>query len=155
PTNESARRLSMGTAKIGTSSRIANMPNDPNLFAIVPTTLPAPADAIVVGPMSEVMEYIPQTIARDNAMAELERARLSAEQIKTAQNKTRDIQLSMLHDAITHLSTRMDAFVERCQAQARRDAEEAEREEAERIQAELDALYYLRTTSCGKFRSGN
>src|SRR5262245_29751888 len=116
------------------------MPNDPGLFAIVPTTLPAPADAIVVGNMSQVMEYIPQTIARDNAMAELERAQLSADQIKTVQAKTRSIQLGMLTDAMAHLSTRLDAFVNRRQKQARRDAEEAERQEAGRIQAELDQL---------------
>src|SRR5262245_21805936 len=116
------------------------MTNDPGLFAIVPTTLPAPTDAIVVGNMSQVMEYIPQTIARDNAMAQLERARLTADQIKSAQAKTRKIQLGMLTDALSHLSTRLDKFVERRDAQARRDAEEAERQEAGRIQAELDQL---------------
>src|SRR5262245_13979573 len=110
------------------------MTHDPDLFAIVPTQLPAPADAIVVGPMSEVFEYLPQTIARDNAMAELERARLTADQVKTAQNKTRHIQLGVLTDALTHLSTRLDAFVNRRQARARRDAEEEERQEQERIQ---------------------
>ena len=45
------------------------------LMAIVPVSNGrAPADALVVGPMREVMQYIPQSIARQDALEELEKA---------------------------------------------------------------------------------
>ena len=110
-------------------------------FAIIPVTHgPAPDDAIVVGPMSEVFEYIPQSVARNDAHEELEAARFTADQIASLQNKTRAVQATMLADSINHLSSRLDAYVARRADEARRDAEREAEEEAQRIQAELDAL---------------
>lgn len=115
--------------------------NPTDRFAIIPITPgPAPAEAIVVGDMRQVFEYIPQSVARNDAMAELERARFTADQIKGIQEKTRAVQVSMLADSVTHLSSRMDALVTRRAERARRDAEREAEEEAKRIQAELDAL---------------
>jgi hypothetical protein len=113
----------------------------PDRYAIIPVFPSTNTDeAIVIGDMRQVFEYIPQSVARDDAMAELERARFTADQIKSMQAKTRAVQVSMLADSVSHLSSRLDAFLARRADEARRDAEEAERQEAERIQAELDAL---------------
>jgi hypothetical protein len=118
------------------------MTHDPfQRFAIIPVPHgPAPKEAIVVGPMSTVMEYIPQSVARADAMAELERARFTADQIKSIQSKTRGVQVAMLTDSVSHLSRRIDAFLTRKQNQARLDAAREAEEEAKRIQAKLDAL---------------
>jgi hypothetical protein len=109
-------------------------------FAIIPV-FPSTntEEAICIGPMSEVMQYLPQTTARADALKELERARVSADEIKAIQDKTRGVQAAILADSVAQLTRRMDALVARREEQARRDAEEAEREEAERIQAHLDA----------------
>jgi hypothetical protein len=113
----------------------------PDRYAIIPVFPSTNTDeAIVIGDMRQVMEYIPQSVARNDAMAELERARFTADQIKGIQEKTRAVQVSMLADSVTHLSSRMDALVARRAERARRDAEREAQEEAKHIQAELDAL---------------
>jgi hypothetical protein len=67
------------------------------LFAItpVPDGRAAPDDAIVVGDMREVMTYIPQSAARADAVEQLEKARFSADQIASMQQKTRAVQATM------------------------------------------------------------
>jgi hypothetical protein len=110
-------------------------------FAIIPLEPgPAPSEAIVIGSMNQVMEYIPQSRARDEAMAEFERARASADQIKQMQAATTKMQVAAFADAIDQLERRLITKEAEHEAQARRDAEEAERREAERIAAHLDAL---------------
>ena len=85
------------------------------LFAITPVLdgRAAPADALVVGPMSEVMQYLPQSIARQDAVEELEKARFTADEIKSVQDKTRGVQAAILADSVNHLSSRLDAYVAR------------------------------------------
>jgi hypothetical protein len=110
-------------------------------FAIVPVTHgPAPDDAIVVGDLCEVMAYIPQSIARNDALEELEKARFTADQIASMQQKTRAVQATMLSDSVNHLCARLDSLLTRRDEQRRLDAEREEEEEQQRIQAELDAL---------------
>ena len=111
-------------------------------FAIVPlsTPGPTPSDAIVVGPLNEVTEYIGQSIARQDAVGELNRARFSADQIASMQNKTRGVQVSMLADTIKQLDARMSAHAQRRADAARDRKRRDEEEEQRRILAELDAL---------------
>jgi len=110
-------------------------------FAIIPLEPgPAPAEAIVIGSMNQVMEYIPQSVARDEAMAEFERARLSAEEIKQAQAATTKMQVAAFADAVDQLERRLIAKEAEHEAQVRRDLEEAEREEAERVAAHMRSL---------------
>jgi len=117
------------------------MTDPADCFAIIPIAPgPAPAEAIVIGSMNQVMEYIPQSVAREEAEAELARARVTADQIKRAQQATTKMQVAAFADAIDHLERRLDAKEAELEEQARRDAEETEREEAERIAAHLDAL---------------
>ena len=113
----------------------------PDRFAIVPLARgPAPPEAIVIGSMNQVMEYIPQSRARDEAMAEFERARVTADRIKRMQSATAKMQVAAFADVVAHLERRLDAKEAELEEQARRDAEEAERKEAERIAAHLGAL---------------
>jgi len=113
----------------------------PNRYAIIPVFPSTKTDeAIVIGDMRQVMEYIPQSVARADAMEQLERARFTADQIKSMQAKTRAVQVSMLADSVSHLPRRLDSLIAQRQERARRDAEREAEEEAERIQAELDAL---------------
>jgi hypothetical protein len=117
------------------------LPSPTDRFAIVPVTHgPAPDDAIVVGPMSEVFEYIPQSVARNDALEELEQARFTADQIASMQEKTRAVQATMLADSVNHLSSRLDAYAARRDAEEREEQRAREEAEAQRIQAELDAL---------------
>ena len=116
-------------------------PSPTDRFAIIPVTHgPAPDDAIVVGPYNEVLAYIPQSVARNDALEELEHARFTADQIASMQEKTRAVQATMLSDSVKHLSARLDSFLTRRDEQRRRDAEREEEEEQQRLQAELDAL---------------
>src|SRR5262245_3760732 len=97
-------------------------------------------EAIGVGNRHQVFEYITPAVARDHAIAELEKARLSHDQIAHAQERTRAVQVLMLNEALDRLTTRQDSFgtrqrERRRQAKARRDAAEAKR-----IQDALDAL---------------
>ena len=89
------------------------------LFAIVPVPGRTPDDAIVIGDLKEVMQYIPQSVARDDAIAELDRARFTADQISSLQQKTRGVQVTMINDSISHLSQRLDKILARRDAQAR------------------------------------
>jgi len=101
---------------------------------------PAPSEAIVIGSMNQVMEYIPQSVARDEAMAEFERARASADQIKQMQAATTKMQVAAFADAIDQLERRLIAKEAEHEAQIRRDLEEAERKEAERVAAHMRSL---------------
>jgi hypothetical protein len=113
----------------------------PDRYAIIPLEPgPVPAEAIAIGNIEQVLEYIPQSVAREKAEAELARARVTADAIKTAQAGSRRVLVSAFADGIDRLARRLDAFEEEREEQARRDAEEAERREAERIAAHLDAM---------------
>jgi hypothetical protein len=116
-------------------------PTTTDLFAITPVKNgTAPDDAIVVGPYSEVLAYIPQSVARQDATEELEKARFTADQIASVQQKTRGVQASMLCDSVNHLSARLDAFLQRKADEEREHAREEEEAEQQRIQDQLDAL---------------
>lgn len=116
--------------------------NTTGRFAItpVPPGQPAPDTAIVVGDMKEVMEYIPQSIARQDAIEELEKARFTADQISSLQEKTRAVQAVMLNDNLARLSARLDLYQQRRGDEERERAKEEEEAEAQRIQDQLNAL---------------
>jgi hypothetical protein len=111
-------------------------------FAIVPLSTPGrtPDDSIVVGPLSEVTEYIGQSIARADAVAELNRARFTADQIAGLQEKTRGVQVSMVTEAIKRLDARMSAHAQRRADAARDRARRDEEEEQKRIELSMSML---------------
>ena len=113
----------------------------PERYAIIPIEPgPAPAAAIAIGNIEQVLEYIPQSHAREKAEAELAHARVIADQTRQAQAATTKLQVAAFADSVLRLKHRLDQFEQRKAEQVRRDAEEAERKEAERIAAHLDAL---------------
>jgi len=113
----------------------------PERYAIIPIEPgPAPAEAIAIGNIEQVLEYIPQSHAREEAAAELERARVAADQIKRMQSANRAVQVAAFADGVTRLERRLDAFEGRRAEQARRDAEAQVKAEAERMATHLAAL---------------
>jgi hypothetical protein len=116
------------------------MPDNNQQFAIVPYTGRAPEDAIVTGNLSQVTEYIPQSVARNEKEAQLAQAERDAEETANHQAEVRACAIQILGDGLTHLSNRLDGFETRKQEreeQQRRDAEEAEAAAVEQMLAGL------------------
>jgi hypothetical protein len=109
-------------------------------FAIVPILdgQPVPPEAIVIGPLSEVMEYISQSIAREAA-----EQRLADRELQTAEAANRVVDVGAhLMDQVEALAAQKEAEVradrKRRADKARRDAENAAREREAQAQAYLD-----------------
>jgi hypothetical protein len=133
--------------KIPTSSAIWRskaMPNNPGpdaRFAIIEIPPgPSPSEAIIVGNLSQVTEYLPQSVARLEAEQRLAQAKEDAAETERHQQETRDVAARMLVHGLTRLGERLDGFEVRKaerEEQQRRDAEEAEAAAVERMLAEL------------------
>jgi hypothetical protein len=116
------------------------MPDDPELFSIVPVEGKAPSDAIVTGPMSEVMEYIGGSVARNEKEAQIAQAERDIEQTAREQEETRARTAQMFANGVAHLAARLDQFVAREQARAAQLQREKEAAENARVEALLAAL---------------
>jgi hypothetical protein len=103
------------------------MNNQAERFAIVPIEGKSPPEAIVVGPMSEVMEYIGGSIARNEKEAKLAQAERDAANTAEYQAEVRACAVQILGDGLTRLGERLDAF----EARKAERAEELERQEEE------------------------
>jgi vacuolar-type H+-ATPase subunit H len=95
---------------------------------------------IMSGPMSMIMECLPDTTARNEAINSMYRVASATVKAEERANEARAAATQILSDGITRLSTRLDTYIEQLEEQRKADAEEAEREEQEQIQATLDAL---------------
>ena len=118
------------------------MTNTTARYAIVPVHYgPAPADAILVGgPLSSILENIPDTIARHDSLRSLQSARLDAAVITQAQKATRALQVAAFADSVDTLIHRMDALeTKRAKARAAKAKADAEAEQR-RIQDYLNSL---------------
>jgi hypothetical protein len=114
---------------------------DPNeLFAIVPLEGKAPPEAICIGPISEVFEYIGGSVARSEKEAQLAKAQRNVAETERAQDKNLGHMAQLLVDRVEHLTTRMDQFQARRTQRAERLQRAEEAAEAARIEAMLDAL---------------
>jgi hypothetical protein len=113
----------------------------PERFAIVeiPPGTP-PANSLLIGPLDMLMEQIPDTKARSDAIARLDAARLDAEQISKVQNVTRALQVATFCDSINHITRRLDAYQSRRDARLKADQEQREREEQQLIEDQLSKL---------------
>jgi hypothetical protein len=109
-------------------------------FAIVPVEGKSPSEAIVVGPMSEVMEYIGGSIARNEKEAKLAQAERDAEETERFHGEVRARALQILGNGLTRLGERIDAFETRKAERADQLQREAEEAEAARLEKELAAL---------------
>jgi hypothetical protein len=108
------------------------MPDDLDLFSIIPGR--SPSNAIVTGPMSEVMEYIGGSVARNEKEAQIAKAQRDAVETERHQQEVRTSVAQMLADGLTRLHSRLDEFEAR--AQTRADRLEREKEEAENARTE-------------------
>jgi hypothetical protein len=95
---------------------------------------------IMSGPMDIIMERLPSTKARDAALADM--LRIAVDSVEAEQKRDEAVRstVRMLADGAAHLSTRLDAYITRREAQRKADEEEAEREEQLQIEAMLDGL---------------
>jgi hypothetical protein len=117
------------------------MPNPDELFAIVPCSHGhVPEDAIITGNLSQVTEYIPQSVAREEAEQRLAQAKEEAAATERIQAEARACAAQMLADSVARLNERVDAFVERKQEREREDAAREAEAEAKAVEAMLDAL---------------
>jgi hypothetical protein len=121
---------------------------DPDLFSIIPGR--SPSNAIVTGPMSEVMEYIGGSVARMEKEQQIADAQRDVEQTAREQEETRIHNAQMFANGIAHLATRLDAYEARRQARAdqlQREAEEAQNRATEEFLAGLPDPDDLTTTA--------
>jgi hypothetical protein len=121
------------------------MPHNPledDRLAIVPVHYgPPPADAILVGgPLSKIMENIPDTIARRDSLRALQAARLDAAVITQAQKATRALQAQAFADSVNHISARLDALDKRRTQRARQIAAQQKADEQKQIADYLNTL---------------
>ena len=116
--------------------------NNAARYAIVPVHYgPPPADAIMVGgPLSAIMENIPDSIARTDAIRAYQTARLDAAQIDQMQKATHALQVAAFCDSVNTISRRLDAIEARRTARLKREAKARKDDEARRVQEMLDNL---------------
>ena len=115
--------------------------SDPNeMFAVVPYSGNAPEEAIIIGNLSQVTEYIPQSVAREEAEQHLAEAEQRAAATAQHQAEVRACAAQMLADGMARLSERLDAFVTRKQALADQQQRDAEAAEIARVEAMLETL---------------
>ena len=97
-------------------------------------------DVIMTGSMSAIMERLPDTSARNDALSTMLDTAVKQVEAEEKLEDARACAAQILSDGITRLATRLDAFEVRREEQQRLDEQEAEREQQRRVQAMLDAL---------------
>src|SRR3984893_6677301 len=92
----------------------------PDRFAIIPVSPgPAPADAIMTGSMSAVMERIVDSQARADALEQAARAVEDAAEAERLQDMARANTVQMITDTVAHLAGRLDSLSARRAERAR------------------------------------
>src|SRR6516164_4027418 len=102
------------------------MTDTPSQFAIIPIHGPPPADAIIHGSLSVVMEPLPDTQARQAAIEHMYRVAADAVEAEERRQAAHDATMRMVADAVTHFVNRMDRIIRRYEDEARHDAEREE-----------------------------
>jgi hypothetical protein len=108
-------------------------------FAIVPIAdgQPVPSEAIVIGPLSEVMEYISQSIPREAAE---QRQAAREQQVTEVANRVADIG--------AHFMDQVEALAAQKEAQARADAKrKADKARRDAYGVQTGSLFYLVASS--------
>jgi hypothetical protein len=107
------------------------MSNNTDRYAIVqlPDHGPTPDGTVMWGDFPTVMQNIEQSVARQDALTDLEFARIKADQIDIMQKVSRGLQVANFCDSLTTLTRRMDSFEQRrvesiIKARKDREAEE-------------------------------
>jgi hypothetical protein len=110
------------------------------MFAVVPYSGKAPDEAIIKGNLSQVTEYIPQSVSREEAEQRLAEAEQRAAEVAMQQDEIRAHAAQILSDGLERLATRLDTFITRKQAFADQQKRDAEAAEIARVEAMLDIL---------------
>jgi hypothetical protein len=97
-------------------------------------------EVIMTGSMSAIMERLPDTHARDDALDNMLRTAIDAVEAEERRQGAVRSCAHMLDAFADSMNARIDAYEAKCEAEAKAAAEEAEREEQERIQSMLDQL---------------
>jgi hypothetical protein len=119
------------------------MATDPNArYAIIPIPPgPPPPNALMIGgPLSQVMQCIPDTIARRNSIRSLQAARLDAAVITQAQKATRALQVQSFCDGVNQISARLDAVEKRRARKLRQIAAQQKADDEKQIADYLNTL---------------
>jgi hypothetical protein len=111
---------------------------DPNeMFSIVLGPRP---EALVIGPKSEVMEYIGGSVARNEKEAKLAQAERDAKETERFHDEVMAHAAQILTDGMARLNERIDQYEARRQARADQQKRDAEAAEIARIEAMINAL---------------
>jgi hypothetical protein len=111
------------------------MTDNPQTFTLTSPT----GEVIMTGSMSAIMERLPDTPARDAALESMLRTAADAVEAEQRQQEAMASAAQMIADTCTHLTSRLDAYIARREAQRKADEEEAARQEQEEIENYLDA----------------
>jgi hypothetical protein len=104
-------------------------------------TLTGPQGEIIAhGSISALMERLPDTHARNDALESMYRVAADAVEAEQRQEEAYASAVQIISETVAHLTNRMDAYITRREEQRKADEEQAEREEQEQIQSMLDAL---------------
>jgi vacuolar-type H+-ATPase subunit H len=95
---------------------------------------------IMAGPMSALMERLPDTHDRNAVLETAVRAAKEAVEAEQRLEDARACAAQIISDTVTRLCSRLDAYVAHQEEQRRQDEEQALRQEQQRIQDELAAL---------------
>ena len=107
-----------------------NNPNDRYAIIPLPPGPPPPNALMIGGPLSQVMQCIPDTVARRDSIRTLQAARLDAAVITQAQKATRALQAAAFADSVDALIHRMDTLeTKRAEARAAKAKADAAREQ--------------------------
>jgi hypothetical protein len=115
------------------------------LFAIVPVPehTPPPVEAIVVGSLDDVLEYVPQSLSRLEAMQIRDAVGQALDYARQVQDYERSLkeQIQTFNDkCLAPVANRIDSF-EKARAQSAKRAEaEQKRRDRQRVQAYIDGL---------------
>jgi len=110
--------------------------SDTQIFKLLNPT----GEVIMTGSMNAIMERLPDTHARNDALESMLRTAIDAVEAEERANVARAAATQILSDGITRLSARMDSF-EKARAISQKRAEaEAQRRGRQRVAAMLDAL---------------
>jgi vacuolar-type H+-ATPase subunit H len=95
---------------------------------------------IMAGPMSALMERLPDTHDRNAALETAVRAAKEAVEAEERLQDARACAAQIISDTVSRLCARLDAYVAHQEEQRRQDEEQALRQEQEEIQRTLDQL---------------
>jgi hypothetical protein len=97
-------------------------------------------EVIMTGSMNAILERLPDTTARNDALDSMLKIACDAVEAEEKLEDARACATKILHDGITRLSARMDAFEKARALSQKRAHAEQQRRDQQRVQAMLDQL---------------